>query len=82
MAKRKQGEPFNFVVEGSGEFPFDMLRYDCCYPMTERYDSPQLAGRDRRRVTLETMHVAAPTPARWASFGWTVTGYDREAVQS
>ena len=27
--------PITFAVEGKGEFPFDMLRYDVCFPATQ-----------------------------------------------
>lgn len=76
-----------FTVQGSGEFPFDMLRYDGCYPSTERDDVPAIAVRPSdgswqklRRVVL----IARPlkgeknvtlTPARWASFGWRFVGF-------
>jgi len=81
MAKRKRGEWFTFTVEGSGEFPFDMLRYDSCWPLSERFDSPALShyGSDgaqhgRRRVVLVTAHDGSPTPARWRSFNWEYVG--------
>lgn len=31
----KKVEVVRFVVEGIGGFPFDMLRYDCCFPVHE-----------------------------------------------
>ena len=67
-----------YEVEGSGEFPFDMLRYDCCFPSREQ-DSAKLSPRrdEKRRVRLKAQAPSArnwrgPTRARWASFGWTV----------
>lgn len=71
-----------FTVRGSGEFPFDMLRYDACHPRHEnearglgrtyvRGDAPV----ERHEVELEScgrpLHWE-PTAARWQSFGWTV----------
>lgn len=63
---------YQFEVEGSGEFPYDMLRYDMCWPATEMYDSAQLSTRknERRKVTLRGLR--SPTDGRWRSFGWTV----------
>lgn len=64
-----------FIVRGSGEFPYDMLRYDACWPEHElgERSSRQLSGgwdRGPREVTLLTeRHV---TPRRWESFGWKV----------
>lgn len=63
-------------VQGMGEFPFDMLRYDNAHPSEER-DSAQLQAfqsRDKRTVRVTAMSgskVWPFTPARWASFGWT-----------
>ncbi len=65
------------VVEGSGEFPVDMLRYDSCFPL-EGQDASKL-GHDRREhrcVVLCRRGASADgaTGARWASFGWRVLG--------
>lgn len=70
----------NFVittlkVRGSGEFPFDMLRYDQCVPKTEE-DSYLLGSShpEMRTVTLRRFcpNGRAATAARWNSFGWAV----------
>lgn len=68
---------FNLVVEGSGQFPFDMLRYDHCWPINEGQDSPELAkdwGAERRQVALRmaSPNDHGPTIGRWDSFGWRV----------
>lgn len=61
-----------FRVEGSGDFPFDMLRYVPCWPATEP-DSSHLYERETKRtVTMETMSGSEITPDRWASFLWRV----------
>lgn len=65
-----------FVVRGDGRFPFDMLRYDHCHPVTG--DDALNVGtteRDTRSVKLATIHGqkdTGPTRARWHSFGWAV----------
>lgn len=65
-----------FVVEGTGDFPFDMLRYDSCWPRTE-VDSGNIErsfrarGMTRWEVRLKGLRM--PTEARWESFGWKVT---------
>jgi hypothetical protein len=71
-----------FTVEGTYPFPTDMLRYDQCWPAREATDSIQLAEsmmlrrtsepNRKRRVTLTTNNVNAPTTGRWESFGWRV----------
>jgi hypothetical protein len=66
-----------FTVEGSGPFPFDMLRYDACWPASEN-DSAVLERMDRearRHRTVFTLTLATTvhvTEARWESFGWKV----------
>lgn len=62
-----------FAVGGSGEFPFDMLRYDAAYPWRER-ESGKLShhARGRRIVVLRTDNRRMPTIERWQSFGWEV----------
>lgn len=68
---------FEFTVEGIGTFPFDMLRYDQCWPKRESEDSTELElhprstrVREARQVTL--VGISPPTEGRWASFGWRV----------
>lgn len=61
-------------VEGSGEFPIDMLRYDSCCPATEA-DSGTIERQDERRVVKlrRFSRAGAPaTAARWQSRGWKV----------
>ena len=78
---RKNGELYickygwEIVVEGKGVFPFDMLRYDKCYPVFEseatmmRHDS---FPYDRKsQVTLKTKNDSV-TPRRWQSFLWNI----------
>lgn len=64
-----------FTVRGFGEFPFDMLRYDGCYPATSADASKlEAAALDRttpQRVVMAADHVNVtwvPCVARWASF--------------
>lgn len=69
------------VVEGSGRFPIDMLRYDSCVPDTES-DAVRISGTlddgpldGPVTITLRRFAPAAsqgPTVPRWASFGWRV----------
>lgn len=69
-----------FVVEGSGSFPIDMLRYDSCWPRTE-IDSSKITFTgeplERRQVELATLTRSPwePTEGRWASFGWHVVSH-------
>lgn len=68
-----------FVVEGTGTFPVDMLRYDSCWPLYESgaksaYNilTPE-SLKDRaqpRQVAL--MSRKPPMRARWQSFGWDI----------
>ena len=58
-----------FQVSGVNQFPFDMLRYDLCWPASER-DSNMLAMVGQRTMALKSLKP--PTTARWGSFGWKV----------
>lgn len=63
-----------FKVKGGGEFPFDMLRKDCCFPRNEK-DSYLMAAQGIRTVTLDAHWTDSgkfePNYDRWESFGWT-----------
>lgn len=64
-----------FTVEGAGEFPIDMLRYDYCWPKQSKDSTAinasfQRQPHVRRQVTLATNGYV--TTERWESFGWKV----------
>jgi hypothetical protein len=72
-----------FTVEGSGAFPFDMLRYDCCWPENES-DSPNVGLMydtaeyiKTRRIALLSDNQHVPTDTRWKMFGWKVVGIEQ-----
>lgn len=77
MVKRAN---IKFTVEGRGEFPFDMLRYDRCHPRTgvdaEMLRPPAEPLSSPRCVTLVALardsRFWEPTRERWLSFGWHV----------
>jgi hypothetical protein len=70
-----------FAVVGSGEFPFDMLRYDKCWPASQadsgRMPDPALVGVLGRQRRIEMHGLVKPTAGRWRSFGWTVIEDER-----
>lgn len=78
-------DPIPFTVAGSGEFPFDMLRYDCAWPATSAdankvgMECRDVRARDSRRViNLLCLHSwRRPTIGRWESFGWRVISHDK-----
>jgi hypothetical protein len=66
-----------FQVQGSGEFPFDMLRYDSCWPSRSDPDVIAMAphhrsSRLKEKRTVELVGLREPTAGRWESFGWRV----------
>ena len=69
-----------FTVRGAGQFPLDMLRYDCCHPHGSDDVRQMEHDRSIREVTLVRVCMSstawarqyAVTEGRWASFGWTV----------
>ena len=66
-----------FTVQGRGQFPLDMLRYDSCYPATQQ-DVVVMEDREvEREVTVERTldswtKAWKPTFGRWESYGWKV----------
>lgn len=69
MAKQKL---YVFTVKGRNNFPYDMLRYDRCYPKSES-ESVLLSDMiDRDRTITLMSSVKPPTNDRWKSFGWQV----------
>ncbi len=63
------------VVKGMGEFPYDMLRYDSCFPDSSD-DAAKLNGRydEVRTITLRrrSASIIPATAGRWESFCWKV----------
>ena len=71
------------TFEGTGNIPFDMLRYDACWPLTEESVTKTLARRrdlgartpghtEERPRRVSFASNLGFTPVRWASFGWTI----------
>lgn len=59
---------FHATTGTNTPFPWDMLRFDRCWPS----DGEDLSVV-RRNVKL--MSYNQPTPARWASCGWTISAH-------
>lgn len=59
----------SYTVEGGGQFPFDMLRYDNAWPLSQN-DVGIMCHAGRRKVTLNG--IRPPTVERWKSFLWEV----------
>lgn len=78
-------QQYTFSVAGAGHFPFDMLRYDECYPW-DTVDAMKLQypvnwagerkpiGETQREIKLVSNRC--PTYDRWASFGWIITDFN------
>lgn len=66
-----------FTVAGRGQFPFDMLRYDQCWPVgsddTVNLDAPETAEEYKKIRQVKLATFGNHTPARWSSFGWSAT---------
>lgn len=79
---------FRFTVQGRGQFPLDMLRYDRCWPRGETdanvaQSSSERAVGEARLVELTATDRPSywtPTEGRWRSFGWVVASVEREEV--
>lgn len=70
------------LVKGSGHFPLDMLRYDCCFPAdTDGVKALSNSWEDGEVEVLMVRYTKAKndrafTPARWQSFGWSCSAVD------
>ena len=63
-----------FVVQGAGNFPLDMLRYDQCWPSGPE-DVEGIASTERTLRTVRLTKIDGPgaiTTGRWESFLWRV----------
>jgi hypothetical protein len=76
----KQGErpkfQYEFYVSGSGVFPFDMMRYDQCWPASgedaARLEWERISARGQGIRSIKMLSYREPTVDRWASFTWSV----------
>lgn len=76
MTPRRSSIPrvYTFTVVGEGLFPFDMLRYDICYPKRGE-DANAIARTTRRERGPHSVTLVSskhPTEERWGAFGWAV----------
>lgn len=76
-ASMKPRYRYHYFVTGRGEFPLDMLRYDCAWPLDSEAATRMAGGYGGHPVTqgLRSVHLVSyrePTIDRWASFGWSV----------
>jgi hypothetical protein len=67
---------YEYFVTGHGTFPFDMLRFDSCWPASGE-DAAKLewfteghAYRKNRSIRMRSYRE--PTVDRWSSFNWSV----------
>lgn len=72
-----------FTVKGRGHFPFDMLRYDSCFPEAQvdvsNVSHPSM--NEDREICLGTFQHKGwePTIGRWDSFLWKVTSHKQHS---
>jgi len=70
---------YEFYAVGQGEFPYDMLRHDQCWPARgEDAGRIEAHGRhfdreQRGKYIIRLNSHRKPTPERWASFNWRIT---------
>lgn len=65
---------YTATFEGTGYFPFDMLRFDEAWVATSE-GVHKMLPTPSRPATVRRVGVVSYlgfTPARWASFGWTI----------
>jgi hypothetical protein len=63
---------FTFYVSGRGQFPYDMLRYDQCWP-ADTESALLMDSEVNSHVRSIKLHsYREPTLDRWSSFLWSV----------
>lgn len=64
---------YEYYVTGGGQFPYDMLRFDHCWPASGA-DADKLFNWDSIRYQRSIMmrSYRPPTVDRWSSFIWSV----------
>jgi hypothetical protein len=62
---------FDFVVTGAGDFPFDMLHCDQCWPLTSDDAATLTLAAHSEPRSIRMRSYRTPTVERWSSFGWT-----------
>lgn len=72
LAAQQWQQGLTYAVVGTGEFPFDMLRYDQAFPNTGDDAGLIAATRCIDSVEITLRSIKPPTVERWKSFGWTV----------
>lgn len=86
----KPGATCFFAVTGSGDFPFDMLRYDSCWPACESESAKIAIGSYAEPLGMRTVALACkpgdnwrsvPNVKRWHSFGWKASDLYEERYQ-
>jgi hypothetical protein len=60
-----------YYVTGRGQFPLDMLRYDCAWPASS-VDVSKIEDYERKPRSVQLHSYQEPTIARWSSFVWSV----------
>ena len=61
---------YEYIVTGAREFPYDMLRYDRCWPMTSSDVAKMFPSAHGEPRSILMCSYTQPTLARWSSFGW------------
>ncbi len=77
MAHDRPRKMYEYYVTGRGTFPYDMLRYDSCWPATgvdaSKMDTDFLPPAHRLHSrSIKLRSYKTPTIDRWSSFTWSV----------
>ena len=66
----KKMELKTFYVCGRGDFPYDMLRWDECWPADPASASKLGITYNRDQRVVKLFSYKEPTRDRWSSFTW------------
>lgn len=63
---------YTYYATGRGRFPFDMLRYDACWPADSEGAHAMHGEYDASQRSIKMHSYRIPTIERWNSFVWSV----------
>ena len=67
---------YRYEVQGRGDFPWDMLRYDSVWPLSTPEPHRMDSEDEWRKVRTVAVEGYGCTPDRWLSFLWSVVDVD------
>ncbi len=79
LASERPRTLYTYAVSGAGQFPYDMLRYDECWPVNDQGSAGMNVDWAGGKRDILMRSYKEPTMARWNSFNWRVERHVEKA---